>query len=158
MVYVHGRDFKPCEEDCFDLSVAAITAGIERDFPEFADQFRALEKHCAYYGDLTGEFLASQGQRYDETLDVGDRRNALINLRSIAKKKNFGVSRYDRLPGKSAITEFAADVIAPVLGRIGFSRQLLTKVGIDLAEYWNPKSDYGEQVRARTASAIILPG
>lgn len=154
MVYVHGRDFKPREEDCFDLSVAALTAGIERDYPECAEQFRELEKHCAYYGDLTGEFLISQGKRYDETLDVGDRRNALINLKSIAKKKNFGVGRYDRLPGKSAITEFAADVIAPVLGRIGFSRKLLAKVGVDLAEYWNNKSEYGEQVRARVRDAI----
>lgn len=154
LVYVHGRDFKPCKEDSFDLSVAALTAGIERDYPECAEQFRALHKHFAYYGDLTGDFLVSQGQRYDETLDVGDRRNALINLKSIAKKKNFGVVRYDRLPGKSAITEFAADVIAPVLGRIGLSKTLLAKVGIDLAEYWNPNSNFGEQVRARVRGAI----
>ena len=82
---MHGRDFKPREEDWLDVSVAALSAGIERDFPDDAEQFRLLNKRCGYYGDLTGEFLTTQGQRYDEVLDVGDRRNALSSLQSIAR-------------------------------------------------------------------------
>lgn len=154
LVLVHGRDFKPRKEDWLDISVAALSAGIERDSPGDVERFRLLNKQCGYYGDLTGEFLESQGRRYDEVLDVGDRRNALISLQSIARKKNFGVNRYDRLPGKSALTEFAAGVIAPVLGRMGLSKKLLAKVGIDLAEYWNPDSDFGQRVRERVRGAI----
>ena len=154
LVYVHGRDFKPAAEDCLDLSVAAVQAGIERDFPDALERFQSLEKRLAYYGDLTGDFLTAEGQRYDEALDVGDRRNALVNLRGIEKKKNFGVNRYDRLPGKSAITEFAADVIAPVLGRLGFSNKLIAKVGIDLCEYWNKESEFAARVRSRVQETV----
>ena len=30
-IYVHGRDYKPAAEDLFDLVIAALAAGIERD-------------------------------------------------------------------------------------------------------------------------------
>ena len=137
-----------------DLSLAALTAGMERDYPEIADEFQALDKRLAYYGDVTDAFLTSKGIRYDEALDIGDRRNALVKLRAITKKKGFGVGRYDRLPGKTAIGEFAADVFGPILGHLGFSKKLIAKVGIDLGEYWNDKSDFAEAVRERVRSAI----
>ena len=154
LIYVHGRDFKPAAEDCLDLSVAAVQTGIERDFPNVLERFHSLDKRLAYYGDVTGEFLDAEGQRYDEALDVGDRRNALVNLKSIERKKNFGVNRYDRLPGKSAITEFAADVIAPVLGRLGFSNKLIAKVGIDLCEYWNKESEFAARICGRVKDTL----
>ena len=137
-----------------DLSVAALSAGIERDYPDFVEEFNALDKRLGYYGDITDTFLTQQGQRYDELLDVGDRRNALIKLRAYDKKKHFGVSRYDRLPGKTAMGEFAADVFAPILGRLGFSKKLIEKVGIDLGEYWNPESDFASRIRKRIRDAI----
>ena len=154
LLIVHGRDFKPAAEEFMDLSLAAITAGIERDCPEMFDQFHALDKRLAYYGDITDEFLTKQGLRYDQALDIGDRRNALIKLRAIAKKKNFGLTRYDRLPGKTAMGEFAADVFAPLLAHIGLSNKLIAKVGVDLGEYWNDKSDFAEAIRARVRGPI----
>lgn len=154
LVFVHGRDFKPDADTFMDLSMSALATGISRDCPEMCDRFYDLDKRIAYYGDLTDEFLNGQGIRYDETLDIGDRRNALIKLKAIEKKKNFGVNRYDRLPGKSAVTEFAADIIAPLLGGIGFSKKLLEKVGIDLVEYWNEKSDFGQKIQDRVRSTI----
>lgn len=153
-MFVHGRDFKPCAEEFMDLSLAALSAGLGRDYPQIVDQFHALDKRLAYYGDVTARFLSGQGQRYDETLDIGDRRNALFKLRSIDKKKNFGVSRYDRLPGKTAIGEFAADAIGPILGRIGFSKKLLAKVGMDLCEYWSDDGNFAANVRERVRTAI----
>ena len=113
LLFVHGRDFKPSAEDFMDLTLAALTVGIDRDCPEMSEQFHGLDKRLAYYGDVTDDFLTRQGLRYDEALDIGDRRNALIKLKALAKKRSFGVSRYERLPGKTAITEFAADVLAP---------------------------------------------
>lgn len=134
----------------------ALRVGVERDYPDFADEFAALDKRIAYYGDITDDFLSSQGLRYDEALDIGDRRNALIKLRTFERRKQFGVARYDRLPGKNAIPEFAADVFAPLLARLGLSRSLINKVGIDLAEYWNRDSDFGERIRERVRSALCL--
>jgi len=137
-----------------DVSLAALNAGFERDCPELADQFRRLEKRLAYYGDISNEFLSSKGVRYDEVLDIGDRRNVLTQLKAIEKKKNFGVNRYDRLPGKTALGEFTADVIGPMLARIGFSKKLINRVGIDLGEYWREKSEFGIAVRERVRDAV----
>ena len=154
LLLVHGRDFKPSAEDLGDLSISALTTGIERDRPEMVDRFNTLDKRLAYYGDLSNEFLAGKGLRYDETLDIGDRRNALIKIRALEKKKNFSVTRYDRLPGKSAITEFFADVVGPLAGGLGLSSLLMRKVGADLGEYWNTKSDFAEKLRERVRSSI----
>ena len=154
LLLVHGRDFKPSAEDFMDLSLAAITAGIERDCPEMLEEFHALDKRLAYYGDITDDFLTSKNLRYDEALDIGDRRNALIKLRAYKKRKNFGLNRYDRLPGKTAMGEFAADVFGPLLSYLGFSKRLIAKVGIDLLEYWNSKSDFAHSIRERVRTAI----
>ncbi len=154
LLFVHGRDFKPNALDFQDLSLSALTTAIERDCPEMLEQFNTLDKRLGYYGDLTNEFLLSKGLHYDETLDIGDRRNALIKFRALDKKKNFSVTRYDRLPGKTAISEFVADVVAPVLGSLGLSTILIRKVGVDLGEYWNAKSDFAEKLRERVRSSI----
>ena len=50
LLFVHGRDFKPGVEDFNDLSIAALTTGIERDCPELTEQFNALDKRLGYYG------------------------------------------------------------------------------------------------------------
>jgi len=155
ILFVHGRDFKPRADDFMDLSVAALAAGIDRDHPELVEQFNELEKRLAYYGDISNEFLTSQGIRYDEALDIGDRRNALTHLKAITKKKNFGVNRYDRLPGKTALGEFTADVFGPLLGRLGFSKRLINKVGIDIGEYWKDKSGLALAIRERVRATIL---
>ena len=154
LLYVHGRDFKPAATDLLDLNVAAMTAGVERDFPEQADEFHELDKRLGYYGDINNEFLLGKGKHYDEDLDIGDLRNALLKLKSIERKKNFGVTRYDRLPGKTALREFAADVLAPVLGSVGLSRVLISAVAKDLAEYCDHKSEFGARIRARIRRSV----
>jgi hypothetical protein len=152
---VHGRDFKPAADELLDICIAAVRRGIQRDYPDCIGRFHDVEKRLAYYGDLGNDFLTSTGRRYDPALDVGDRRNALQSLSAIDKRKNFGVHRYDRVPGKTAIAEFAADIVAPVLGKLGLSKALISKVCVDLGEYWNGKSDFGEKVRDRVRSVIL---
>lgn len=154
LLFVHGRDFKPAAEELLDICVASVKAGIKRDYPGCIDKFHAVEKHIAYYGDLSNEFLASQGHRYDAELDVGDRRNLLNALAAIDKRKNFGVHRYDRVPGKTAIAEFAASVVGPILGKLGLSKTLIAKVCVDLGEYWNEQNDFGDKIRNRVREAI----
>jgi hypothetical protein len=149
MLIVHGRDFKPAEEALMDISVAALRAGIERDYPDHTHEFDNLEKDIAYYGDLTNALLEAQGKHYDEQLDLGDRANALNGLRSISARKRFGIRQYDCLPGKTALREFAADVAAPFLGALGLTIPLIARVSKDFAEYLAGKSNYAEEVRER---------
>ena len=154
LLFVHGRYFKPPADELMDISVAAMRAALERDCPEVIDLFHGMHKRIGYYGDISNEFLEEAGQRYDEKLDVGDRRNALQKMCAIDKRKNFGVSRYDRVPGKTAIAEFAADIAGPLLGTIGLSKKVISKIAIDLGEYWNAKSDFAARVRDRVRTAI----
>ncbi|HSD70635.1 MAG TPA: hypothetical protein VLB07_13845, partial [Woeseiaceae bacterium] len=100
-------------------------------------------------------FLLARGGHYDESLDMGDRRNALQKLKSLVKTKHFGVTRYDRLPGKTAMAEFAADVAAPLLGTIGLSKALIAKVAPDLAEYWKADGEFAAKLRERVRQPII---
>lgn len=155
LLYVHGRHFKPPADELMDISVAAMRAAIQRDYPDAIDLFEKMQKRIAYYGDISNAFLRDAGKSYDEKLDVGDRRNALQRLCAIEKRNHFGVGRYDRLPGKTAIAEFAADVAAPVLGSLRLSEKVISRLAVDLGEYWNEDSDFGSQLRDRVRTAIF---
>jgi len=154
LLLVHGRDFKPGADAYMDVSLAAMRAGIERDFPSQVDAFDRVQKHIAWYGDLSAEVLRAKGKKYDADLDLGDRRNALNALREIAPRKRFGIRQYDQLPGKSAIGEFIADVSAPVLGAVGLAMPMICSVARDFGEYLQAKSDLGDKVRERVRTAL----
>ena len=154
LMLVHGRDFKPGCDAWFELSIQALRAGIERDYPEHATAFDTLGKHHAFYGDLTNELLVSHGQTYDEQLDVGDRQNALGQLREIQIRKRFGIRQYDCLPGKSAVSEFLVDVAAPVLGAVGLTMPVLSRISKDFATYVRGDCDYAENVRKRVRDTL----
>ncbi len=154
LLLVHGRDFKPGRGAYMDLSMAALRAGIERDYHESLMSFDAVEKHMAWYGDLNAEILQVAGKKYDLELDIGDRRNALKALRAIQPRKRFGIREYDRLPGKSALPEFFADMLAPLLGSLGLSKPLLRVVAKDFVAYFDQRRDYAEQVRRRVRDAL----
>jgi hypothetical protein len=154
LLLVHGRDFKPAEEALFDISVSAIRSGIERDYPDHVDAYDALRKDMAYYGDLTNTFLESIGRHYDEQLDLGDRKNALTALRAIPARKRFGIRQYDRLPGKSAMREFLADLAAPLLGALGMTRWLINRVSRDFCEYLCDGDNYAAAIRQRVREKL----
>ncbi len=154
LLLVHGRDFKPDADNYMDLSIAAIRAGIERDYPDCVDSFDAVEKHLAWYGDLNAEILGAAGKTYDAELDIGDRRNALQMLRAVEARKRFGIRQYDQLPGKSAVPEFIADVTAPVLGSVGLAMPLLGAVSKDFAAYFDARRDYAAAARQRVREAL----
>ncbi len=155
ILLVHGRDFKPAEEVLLEISLEAVRAGIERDYPDHVEAFDMVSKDMAYYGDLNNEFLKSVGRSYDEQLDVGDRNHALAQLRKIPARKRFGIRQYDRLPGKSALREFVADVAAPVLGTLGLMRWLISCVSRDACEYVCGESEFAENVRSRVRDKLI---
>jgi len=154
LLLVHGRDFKPGPDAYMDLSMASLRAGVERDYPAQVDSFDLLQKHFAWYGDLSAEILTARGKTYDPDLDLGDRRNALNALREIPARKRFGIRQYDSLPGKSAIPEFIADVTAPVLGSVGLAMPILGLVAKDFAAYFNSKLDFAAKARERIRTQL----
>ena len=154
VLVVHGRDFKPAEEQLLDMTTAALRAGVERDYPDSLSTYDTLQKDIAYYGDLTNALLKGKGKHYDATLDLGDRSNALIALKSIDARKRFGIRQYDCLPGKSAVPEFIADVFAPILGVCGMTLPLIGSVSKDFRDYLAGTSTYASQVRARVRDKL----
>lgn len=149
LVLVHGRDFKPEHDTYLDISMTALRSGIERDYPDRLEEFDALRKALAWYGDLNADVLQASGRHYDEMLDVGDRQNALTEMRAISARKKFGIRQYDRLPGKTSIPEFVANFTAPVLGSVGLSVPLIGTVAKDVGRYFDRKSDFAARVRER---------
>ncbi|MDH3273451.1 MAG: hypothetical protein OEM64_06980 [Gammaproteobacteria bacterium] len=154
ILLVHGRDFKPAEQAFVEISLAALRFGIQRDYEDHVDAYDMIVKDCAYYGDLTNALLESHGKHYDEKLDLGDRNSSLSDLKAIPARKRFGIRQYDRLPGKSALREFAADVAAPVLGALGLTMPLVRCVSKDCAEYLSGKTDYAQRVRERVRTKL----
>lgn len=154
LLFVHGRQCQPEPEALLDLMLSALTAGIERDYPDSVQDFRAIGKRLAYYGDRTNSLLLARGEFYDEQLDLGDCRNALQQLAALNKRKKFSLGNYDKLPGKSAMPELAADLAAPVFGSIGLGGKLIAKVAPDLEEYWRGNGEFAEAVRGAVRKAL----
>jgi len=154
IIFVHGRDFQPAPDALLDICITAVSAGLERDCPEMLVDFHAAARRLAYYGDLSNGWLRDKGKHYDETLDLGDRRRALQELRMLRKRKHFRMSRYERLPGKTALREFAADLAAPVLGSIGLADALIGRVAADVNQYWDTATDFGKLIRERVRTEI----
>jgi hypothetical protein len=148
ILLVHGRDFKPAAATYQELAVAAMRAGLKRDFPDCVQCFDKLRIDLAWYGDLNARVLNEKGKSYDEDLDVGDRRNALQSLSEITPRKKFGIRVYDKLPGKSALPEFFMDVGAPILGAMGFNMPVIGKIAKDFAAYLDD-AEFAEEARAR---------
>jgi hypothetical protein len=154
LLLVHGRDCKPAAESLRDISVAALRAGIERDYPEDLYLFDELPAQLAYYGDLNNAVLSERGRQFDPLIDIGDRQNALANLSSINARKRFGIRQYDCIPGKTAVPEFLANIIAPLCGMFGMTRLLLQRLAPDFAEYVAGESSFADDVRERVRSAL----
>ena len=154
VLFVHGRDFKPDRNTLLDLSLTAVRAGIERDYPDCLPAFDGLHTDIAYYGDLSNELLSGVGRVYDAELDVGDRKCALRQLRAITPRKRFGIRQYDRLPCKSAIPEFIADFVFPIFALFGLAMPIFRRKALDFAEYLKPNSKYAMDVQERVRTSL----
>lgn len=154
ILLVHGADFKPPADVFLQDATTALRSGVIRDYPHCVDAYDAVNVELAYYGDLSNELLHSFGKHYDEALDIGDRRNALEQLRKIPQRKRFGLRQYDSLRGKSAVPEAIADIASPVLGVLGLTNLLIRMVARDFAVYLRGNTEYTEQVRERVRSGL----
>jgi len=154
IIFVHECGFKPAGPSYMDALIASLTAGIESDCPELLDLLASVNKYLAYYSDLSKEFLSAQRQYYDEKLDISDLASALHQLKGIDRKKGFRVAKYDKLPGKSSVKEFAISLLAPVLSAVGLEKRLVAGISKDLGEYWNKNSELSIATLARVRTTI----
>lgn len=154
IVFVHGHHFKPAQDEFAAIGYDALRWGIARDFPEKAAVFDAIKKEFAYFGDLSNHFLIDRNIAYDERLDIADRKNAVVLLKEITKRKRFRRYEYQHLPGKTAVKEILADVGSPLLGKLGLEQPAIGKLAPEVSEYWRPDSEYGQLVRDRVRVAL----
>ena len=154
IIFVHECNFKPNSDEYLDILNAALCAGVEGDCAESLDTLASVNKYLAYYGDLSNEFLEKHDQFYDHKLDVSDLRSALHQLKSADRKKGFGVRKYDKLPDKQSFTEFAATVLAPILGAMGVEKKLVSRANKDLGQYWEKDSEFGSAILDRVRTTI----
>lgn len=154
MLIVHGRGFKPPAAALADVSLAAIRAGVQRDYPDCLHLYDEVSVDLAYYGDLSNTLLNGRGKDYDHQVDISDRNNALKKLKKITARKKFGIRHYDRRPGKSALPEFCANFIAPIFGMLGLTKTLVSRLSPDFAEYLVAESEYAREVRRRFREAL----
>ena len=155
IIYVHGYSLKPSESVLEEFTRHAIRSGIQRDYPDDIAAFDESDVGLAYYGDLTRPLLKDRGREYDEELDIGDRKNALISLQAVSRRKKFGFRQYDSLPGKSAKKEFLAGIIAPIMGLLGQTMRLLGRVAPVFAAYLQNEDGLGTKIRERVRGEIV---
>ncbi len=154
LLYVHGRDFKPAREHLEELVVEALRAGLQRDRADLVAAFDATTVELAYYGDISRQVLEARGRVYDEALDLVDRRNALDALKRLDKPKKFNLGRYDRLPGKTALKEFLADIGSPIARPLGLSAAIIRRLAPELGAYWDPNMPFRNETLARVTAPL----
>ena len=154
LIVIHGHGFKAEEKSYRQSLERALRSRLKRDHPTTLAAYDDLDKTFVYFGDLTNRLLESRGQTYDSVRDTADRQRALKELEAYAKPKLFSLSRYDRLPGKSALKEFLADVGSPLLQSVGLSQKAMARIAPDLMEYWDQHSQYRRQVQERIQTPI----
>ncbi len=147
ILFIHGRSFKPRRASLRRLWLAAITAGLQRDRPAAVAKLRRVKTEFVYYGDLSNRFLRSRGESYNANADLADRRNCLAQLKRHSKRE-FNRPRYRALRGNRPYKEYLADTLGASLGAIGLGRRFIQWAAPDMAEYWNPDSEFGSDLRA----------
>jgi hypothetical protein len=145
VVLIHGRGLKPAAAALEALWIDAISRGLDRDRPDQLATFATADVALAHYGDAIARVLAPAGRNYDEVVDIADRRNALDKLAALDAKR-FRRNAYERLPGKTPLKEFLADLGAPVAAALRLSDWIARRVVPELAAYWIDDSDFRSAV------------
>lgn len=145
LILVHGRGFKPGKGELEALWLEALRSGLTRDFADPLAAWRRCRREFVYYGDEVGGVLERAGRKYDAALDLADLKNTLVSLAALAKTKQFRREHYERLPGKSPLKEFLADIGAPALSVLGLKDRAVGRFLPELLDYW--RTD-GSAIRA----------
>ena len=154
LIIVHGNSAKPEAEALRSITLDALRSGLEREPKAHLSAFDSLTTHFPYFADLTLPFHGEGKNTYDANLDLEDLHTTLAALKQLNKKKNFSLSAYDRLPGKSALKEFAASMSAPLLHAVGLSKNIITRMDKALGAYWTKDSDLKANILKRIRTSL----
>lgn len=146
IILVHGRNFKPPEQNLSANWREAILAGVKRDNPARLAKVSAIDMDMAYYGTTSNRFLRDRGKKYDEAEDIANREVALKRLKKY-EKAEFNKEMYNKLRGKTAKKELLADLFAGPLDFFNVADNIIGRVAPDVEHYWNHDSEFGSKVR-----------
>ena len=143
IVAVHGGGVQPTDKISRENWLQALRTGIARDWPDSLAVFDGIDfvmpRYAEYFSDLH--------KPVDRQLDELDRRAALQALKSLGSTRAFRRAHYERLPGKSALAEFVADVAAPTLGALGLGRRVVEAAVPEFKVWWAEDSAVRDKVR-----------
>ncbi len=150
LILIHGGSHKPEREALEALWREALLAGLDRDHAEQGGRslLAGVNVRFVYYGDLVNPLCVEAGAVADEALDLEDRRHDLERLARLSAKKKFRRVHYEAVPGKSALGELVADMVAP-LAALGLTPSLLARRMPALAAYLSDAGGLREQLEAR---------
>jgi hypothetical protein len=157
---IHGRDFKPEQDDLNHIWTTALRHGLERDHDSsVVAAFDALAPSVEfiYYGDLSNAFLRRRGRHFDAETDARSREVTLGALREWGRGDFIGAQgevNYQSLDGKLSFKEFLADAIANPFHFLGASESLISLVAPDMAHYWDEDRAFGSDVRWRLTEPL----
>ncbi len=154
LIFVHGRGFKPARGELEALWMQALRGGVRRDAADALATFDRCRCEFVYYGDEVNAVLDAAGRSYDTALDLADLKNTLSALSGLSKPKQFRREHYDRLPGKTALKEFFADLGAPTLSALGLKERALGRFMPELVDYWQPSGSRLRPVVARLCDTV----
>lgn len=136
IVAVHGGGVQPPVELLKPNWRRAVRAGVARDWAKLLNLFDEAEFVMPCYA----EHFAELHSPIDEALDSLDRSAALQALIDLKNTRSFRRTHYERLPGKSALAEFVADVVAPTLGALGLGQPAVERAVPEFKLWWADES------------------
>jgi len=146
LIFIHGRSWKPPENDLKKLWLDAVKFGIKRDHPNMLAKYQATKKVFVYYGDISNDFLTKEtGESVPD--DLASRKKTFDKLKTY-KTHEFNKKFYKKLPGMASLKEAAADVLSPILKFLRLGDNVISMVAPDIGEYWKGEDSYfGSEVR-----------
>ena len=137
IIAVHGGGVQPSADVQQQNWRDALQAGLARDWPKQEAAFASAEFVMPRYA----EHFAELHSAHDEDLDNRDRQSALQALTELDNTRAFRRTHYERLPGKSALAEFVADIAAPTLGALGLGRRAVEAAVPEFRLWWASEED-----------------
>ena len=158
LIVVHGRKWKPLEDDLAELWWSALRYGIERDFGEGSPQaksFEAVQKKFVYYGDLSKEFFTERNKGYNRPKDTEARRKTLDELKTYIEE-DFSEETYREIrPLRHRVRTKVYGGFAAFAGAFRLPNVVARAVIPDVCDYWEGKAPFGTGVKQRMEEALL---
>ncbi|MBU2488376.1 MAG: hypothetical protein KKA60_03200 [Proteobacteria bacterium] len=152
ILFIHGRNWKPPEQDLVSLWREALHHGLLRDYPAAARRLEKTRSAMAYYGDLSNAFL-EQNTGKSVPDELADRQMTLGRLKRY-RSDEFTEKNFRQLPDLARYGEAITQGMGTLAQFLRLGRPMVERLAPDMREYWNQDSDFGTEVRHRVVQAL----